>query len=152
VLVAQGLGEPLRLAQIREDATMLEPLPEGMAQAKVDIDRLLVARAPLGEMLQGHQRLLEARPRFPTGRACHRLVARLAAIGDGLVPHLAPQGMTRQPFHLVGEPVGIALFDGRDNAAMEQAVPLVQQPSLGHFRRQGVLQGILALRQQAGFV
>jgi hypothetical protein len=68
-------------------------------------------------MLQGHQRLLEAR---------HGLsfLPGLAAIGQGLVPHLAPQGMVRQPFHLVGEPVSLALFAGRDNAAMQQALPL----------------------------
>ena len=131
---------------------MLEPLREGMTQAKADIDGLLVALATLGEMLQGHQRLLEARHRLPTGRACQRLVARLAAVGDGLVPHLAPQGVVRQPFHLVGEPVGIVLFDGRHNAAMEQALPLVQQPPIGHLVRQGVLEGVLALREQAGFV
>ena len=107
MLVAQGLGEPLRLAQVREDAVILQPLPESMAQAKADIDRLLVARATLGEMLHGYQRLLEARHRLPTGRACHRLVARLAAVGDGLVPHLAPQGMVRQPFDLIGQAVAI---------------------------------------------
>ena len=123
-----------------------------MAQAKADVDGLLVALATLGEMRQGHQRLLEARHRLPTGRACHRLVAGLAAVGHGFVPHLAPQGMVRQPFHLVGEPVGLALFDGRHNAAMEQALPLAQQPPIGHLVRQGVLEGIDVLREQAGFV
>jgi len=78
VLVAQGLGEPLRLAQVREDTVILEPLPESMAQAKADVDGLLVARAPLGEMLNGHQRLLEAHNRLSTSRARQRLVTRLA--------------------------------------------------------------------------
>ena len=127
MLVAQGLGEPLRLAQIREDAAMLEPLPEGITQAKADINRLLVALAPSGRC----SRATSACSKHATAsrlaeRQC--LVARLAAVGDGLVPHLAPQGMVRQPFHLVGEPVGIVLFDGCDNAAMEQALPLAQQP------------------------
>ena len=58
----------------------------------------------------------------------------------------------RQPFYLVGKPVGIALFDGRDDAGMEQALPLAQQPPIGHLMRQGVLEGIDALREQAGFV
>jgi hypothetical protein len=116
------------ITALGEDVVTLSPLTEGMAQAKADIDGLLVAFASLGEVRQSRQRLLEARPRFSTGRACQRLVARLAAVGDGLVPHLAPQGMVRQPFHLVGEPVGIVLFDGCHNAAMEQALPLTQQP------------------------
>ena len=60
--------------------------------------------------------------------------------------------MVRQPFHLVGEPVGIVLFDGRHNAAMEQALPLAQQPPIGHLVRQGVLEGVRTLREQAGFV
>ena len=122
ILVAQGLGEPLRLAQIREDAITLSPLIEGMAQAKADIDGLLVTFATLGEVRQGPQRLLQARHRLPSGRAGHRLVARLAAVGDGLVPHLTPQGMVGQPFHLVGEPVGIALFDGRHNTGIRGGV------------------------------
>jgi hypothetical protein len=75
-------------------------------------------------MLQGHQRLLEARHGLAGGRACLSFLPGLAAIGQGLVPHLAPQGMVRQPFHLVGEPVSLALFAGRDNAAMQQALPL----------------------------
>ena len=60
--------------------------------------------------------------------------------------------MVCQPFHLVGKPVGIVLFDGRHNAAMEEALPLAQQPPVGHLVRQGVLEGIDALREQAGFV
>src|SRR5262245_61321279 len=103
---------------------MLEPLPEGIAQPKTDINGLLMARATFRELLHGPQRLLEAHHRLPTGRARHRLVTRLAQVDDGLVPHLTPQGMVRQPFHLVGEPVGIALFDGRYNTAMEQTLPL----------------------------
>src|SRR5262245_28967942 len=59
VLVAQGLGESVSLLQIREGAVELSQLPEGRTQAKADVDGLLVTLAPLGEMLQGHQRLLE---------------------------------------------------------------------------------------------
>src|SRR5262249_54011867 len=59
VRVAQGLGEPLCLAQIREDTATIEALPESPTQAQADVNRLLVVHAPLGEMLQGHQRLLE---------------------------------------------------------------------------------------------
>ena len=36
-----------------------------MTQAKADVDGLLVALTPLGEMLHGHQRLLEAAPPPP---------------------------------------------------------------------------------------
>ena len=150
-MVAQGLGERLRLAQIGEEAVTLSPLPEGERRPK-RMSMACSCGATLGEMRQGDQRLLEARHRLPTGRACQRLVARLVAVGHGLVPHLAPQGMVGQPFHLVGEPVGIALFDSRDDTAMQQALPLAQQPPIGHLVRQGVLEGIVALGKQAGFV
>jgi len=86
------------------------------------------------------------------GRTGQRLVARLAEVSDRLVPHLTAQGMVRQPFHLVGEPVRLALFEGRHNTAMEQALPLAQQPPVGHLMRQGVLEGVRTLRKQIGFV
>jgi hypothetical protein len=53
--------------------------------------------------------------------------------------------MMREPFHLVGKLVGLVLFDDRHNAAMEEALPLTQQPPIGHLVRQGMLEGILAL-------
>ena len=65
VWVAHGLREPLRLAQIREDAVILAQRPEGITQAKADVNGLLVARATLREMRHGHQRLLEAQPPPP---------------------------------------------------------------------------------------
>ena len=76
-----------------------------MTQAQADIDGLLVARATLGEMREGHQRLLEVRHGLAIGRPRHGLLPRLPAVGQGLVPHLPPQGMVRQPFDLVGQPV-----------------------------------------------
>jgi len=54
VLVAEGLGEPLRLVQTREDAAMLELRHERIPQTKTEINGLLVALTTLGEMLQGH--------------------------------------------------------------------------------------------------
>ena len=62
-------------------------------------------------------------------RACskvgHRLAERgavigpgagLPAVGDGLGPHLAPQGMLRQAFDLLGCPVGRERLEGLDQA------------------------------------
>ena len=63
------MGEHVSLARIRKDTAKLSPLPEGMTQAKADIDGLLVALTILREMRQSHQRLLEAPHRLPTGLA-----------------------------------------------------------------------------------
>jgi hypothetical protein len=42
--------------------------------------------------------------------------AGLLAVGDGLIPYLAPQGMVRQAFDLLGSPLGRECFKGLDNA------------------------------------
>ena len=62
-----------------------------------------------GEMLQRLQRLLKVRHRLTVCRMGHSLDPSLAAGGHGLVPHLAPQGVVRQPVDLLGQPVGIQL-------------------------------------------
>ena len=47
------------------------------------------------------------------------LVAGLLAEGDGLVPHLAPQGMVRQAFDLLGHPLGRQRLEGLDQARVQ---------------------------------
>ena len=72
-------------------------------------------------------------------RACskvgHRLAERgavvgpgtgLLAVGDGLVPHLAPQGMVRQAFDLLGPPLGRERLKGLDQARVQPPPPLQQ--------------------------
>ena len=85
----------------------------------------------------------------PSGRG---LCPRLAAIGQGLVPHLAPPGMLRQPFHLVVPPLARQCLQRRNDTGMQRAPPLVEQTPIGHLMREGVLEGIGALGKQAGLV
>ena len=64
-----------------------------------------VAARLSGRASRADERLLVERHRFAVGRTRLGFVPGLAAIGQGLVPHLTPQGMLRQPLHLVVPPV-----------------------------------------------
>ena len=76
----------------------------------------------------------------------------LLAVGHGLVPHLAPQGMVRQAFDLLGHPVPGERLQGLDDAGMQHPPPLLQEAAVGHLVRQGVLEGVFVLGEQARLV
>ena len=84
----------------------------------------------------------------PGGRARERLGAGLAEIGHGLVPHLAPEGVVGQPLDLLGEPVGVESLDRLDDPRVEAAPALLEQAAVGHLVGQGVLEGVLELRER----
>ena len=85
---------------------MLSERQERIAQVEAEIDGLLARVLMLREMLQRHQRLLEAPDRFPVGRARGGLGTGLTKVREGLSPHLAPEGMVRQAFNLFIQAVG----------------------------------------------
>ena len=58
-----------------------------------------------GRCGEGTERLLEGPHGLAVGRPRHGLLPRLPAVRQGLVPHLAPQGMVGQAFDLLGHPV-----------------------------------------------
>ena len=76
----------------------------------------------------------------------------LPAVRQGLVPHLTPQGMVRQPFDLLGHAVRRQRLESLDNTRMQHPPPLLEEAAVGHLVRQGVLEGIDALRKQARLV
>ena len=63
-------------------------------------------------MREGCQGLLEVSHGLAVGRARQSLLPRLPAVRQGLVPHLAPQGMMRQPVDLLGYPVSDERLEG----------------------------------------
>ena len=83
---------------------------------------------------------------------CEGFGPRLATVGEGLVPHLAPQGLVSQPFRLFGQTGGRELFDGLDDACVQRPPPLLQHTAVGHFVGEGVLEGVGMLREEARFV
>ena len=125
---------------------------ERQAQGEPEIDGLLARVARLRQMREGTERLLEVPHGLAVGRPRQGLLPRLPAVRQGLVPHLAPQGMVRQAFDLLGHPVPGERLQGRDNAGMQHPPPLLQQAAVGHLLRQGVLEGVDQLGEQTRLV
>ena len=103
-------------------------------------------------MREGLEGLLEGGHRLAERGAVLGPGASLLAVGHGLVPHLAPQGMVRQAFDLLGHPVGGERLDGLDQARVQPPPPLQQQAAVGHLVGQGMLEGVFRLREQARLI
>ena len=59
----------------------------------------------LGEVAERVEGLFEARHRFAEGPALPQPLPRLAAVWQGLLPHLAPQGMLGQALDMLSQAV-----------------------------------------------
>src|SRR5262245_22488894 len=103
-------------------------------------------------MREGTERLLEIPHSLTVGRPRHSLLPRLPAIRQGLLPHLAPRGMVRQTFHLLGYPVSGKRFKGLHDSRMEHPTLLQQEAAIGYLVREGVLESVLVLGEQARLV
>ena len=103
-------------------------------------------------MGEGTERLLERPHSCAVRRPRHCLLPRLPAVRQGLVPHLASQGVVGQALDLLGQSVGIQLLQGRDNAGVQPAPSLLQEAAVGHLLGEGVLEGILDLGEEACLV
>ena len=112
------------------------------AQGEPEVDGLLRVSRRSGRCGEGAERLLKGPHRLTGGRPRHGLLPRLAAVRQGLVPHLAPQGMVGQPFHLLGQPVPGERLQGRDDAGVQRAPPLLEQHLVGHLLGEGVREGV----------
>jgi hypothetical protein len=60
--------------------------------------------------------------------------------------------MVGQAFHVLGQALGIEGLQGLDNPGVQAAPPLLQEAAVGHLMRQGVLKGVLVLREETRFV
>src|SRR5262249_27080645 len=76
----------------------------------------------------------------------------LPTVRHGLVPHLTPQGLVREPFDLFAPPVPGQRLKRLNDAGMQRSPPLQQKAAVGYLVRQGVLEGVLALRKKPRLV
>ena len=76
----------------------------------------------------------------------------LPPVGHGLVPHRAPEGVQGQGLDLIGQALGSETFEGRHDAGMEHAPPLLEHTAIGDLVRQGMLEGVLVLREESRLV
>jgi hypothetical protein len=102
VVIAQGFGEGLGFLRADEYPLDLAQRVERTAQVKAEIDGLRMSIRTRWETLQRAQRLLEVCHRLVVRRVGHGPGSSLLAGGHGLIPHLAPQGVVRQPLDLLG--------------------------------------------------
>ena len=127
-LVVEGLGEGCRLTEGVEHLPDVSEYQERRPQVESEVDGLLLRGTALREMREGCQGLLDARHNLSQGRTRERLGTGLPTVRHGLVPDLASEGMLRQPFCLLGQPVGIELFAGFDDAGVQGPAPPCRRP------------------------
>ena len=60
--------------------------------------------------------------------------------------------MVRQAFDLLGHPLGRERLEGLDKARVQHPPPLQQEAAVGHLVRQGMLEGVFRLGEQAGLI
>ena len=103
----------------------------------------------MSERCQG---LLEVCHRLAERRAVGSPGAGLLAVGHGLVPHRAPEGMRGQALDLLGQAVRVELFERFDNAGVQQTAALLEETAVGHLVRQGMLEGVFRLGKEPRLV
>jgi len=150
--IVEGRGEGFGLTQRRQDTLPVGRWHERREQGKVQIDGLLACVTRLRQMRQGTERLLDISHSLTIGRPCYSLLPRLSAVHQGLVPHLAPQGVVHQSFDLLGQVVGIQRGHGVHNVRVQDAALLLEQTPVGDFMRQGMLEGVFQVGEEAGLV
>jgi hypothetical protein len=97
-------------------------------------------------------RLCEARHGLPVRRARDRFRPGLAQIRHRLVPHLAPEGVVAEALDLVGHPVGGEPLQRLEDPDVERPPLVAEQALVRHVVGQGMLEGVLHVREQARLV
>src|SRR5262249_54816125 len=121
-------------------------------ESEPEVDGLLACVTLFWQMLEGTECLPKIPHGLAMGRPRHDLLSRLPTVPQRLVPHFAPQGMMREPFHLLDDSVTRSLFQRLDNAGMEHPPSLLQETAISHLVRQGMLEGVLTLREQPDLI
>src|SRR5262245_35847863 len=111
---------------------MLSQLVQLGIQGKTEVDGQPPGVAGFGQVGEGLQGLVEGDRRLAERSAVVSPGTRLPAVGDSLVPHLASQGMVRQPSDLLSRLFGRKGFKGLDNTPVEPSLPLYQKAAVGH--------------------
>src|SRR5262249_47416645 len=141
-------GKRLGGVEVVEEPCLFIEWQQGIVQVEAQIDSLFQRVAALGELCQGRQRLLKILYGFTVCRAREGLGASLPAVGECLVPHLAPQGVVGELLDVFGEAVSRELGDGFDDLGVEHTSPLLEQTTVGYLVGEGVLEGVFTLGEE----
>src|SRR5581483_7379194 len=80
------------------------------------------------------------------------LARALAEIHPGLVPHLATDRVMCELFDVLGQTVWRKPLDRIDDTAVQSATATAEQAAVGHVMGDGVLEGVLEIREQLRLV
>ena len=150
--IPERSGQGLGLAEVVEQPLDLAEAVERDLKIEPEVDGLLARLGALGQMRQGAEGLLEAAHGLPVRGSRHGLGGGLAEVRHGLRPHLAPQGVLRQPLDLLAESIGVECLDRLHDPGVKRAPPLVEHAAVGHLVRERVLEGVFEIREEARLV
>jgi hypothetical protein len=145
-------GQRLGLAQQGEAPPILSECGQRDAQREAELDGLSPGVAGLRQVLESLEGLLKGGHGLAEGGAVPGPGASVVAVGHGFVPHLAPEGVVGQPVDLLGHPLPGERLHGLDNQGMQRPPSLQQETPIGHLMRQGVLEGVFQLGEEARLV
>ena len=95
--------------------------------------------------------LVEVADRVAVGRSRRGPRAGPPQVVDRLVPHVALEGVVREPVDVLLQAVGVDRLHHRQDPRMEGPLAL-GQARVGHLAREGVLEGVLELGRRARLV
>ena len=109
---------------------MLSQRGQRASQSEAEIDGQHAGIGVVRQVREGLEGLLEGGHRLADRAARPGSGTGLLAVGDGFVPHLAPQGMVRQAFDLLGAAGPAASVSKRlDDAGVQRPPPLLRADS-----------------------
>ncbi|HSE94534.1 MAG TPA: hypothetical protein VLD61_01500, partial [Methylomirabilota bacterium] len=135
-----------------EDPFILTERPERMAQLDPKIDCLGERVTIFRQVIQGVEGLFQVGRGFPIGGAGEGLGPSLSEVRDGPAPRLTPEGVVSELFDVLCQPFGMEPLDGFYDLAIESAPPVVEEAPVGHVMGQGVLEGVLEVREEPRLV
>jgi hypothetical protein len=92
-------------------------------QCEADLDGQYPGVTVLGQVREGLQGLLEGGHLLAKRSVAVGYGAGLLVVSHSLVPHLAPQGMVRQAFDMLGQPLRRQRLKGLDQACVQPPPP-----------------------------
>jgi hypothetical protein len=137
MLVAELGRQLLGVAKMTKLRVRLSQGVERDARLEVKVDLLLQSLRGLRQMRGYGQRFLERRRGRTIGRPTERLGARLTEVGDRLLPHLAPDGVVREPLDLLAQAIGCEPLDHIDEPGMQGAAVLLEDAPIGNLLGEG---------------
>ena len=151
-LVVQGSPQLFRLPEEFQDARELAERLEGVAQVESQVDGVLGPLPALGQTREGVEGLLAVRDRLPVRAPAVRLHAGLPEVSVGLRPHGALERVVGEPFHMLGETLGIRALERLYDLRVELAPRLGEEAPVRDFVGERVLERVFGVRARARLV